>query len=587
MKKPSALKQLYELFTPNERKKALILFILSLLSAFSQAIGVFSIFPFINVLMNPDYITNNATYSYFYDLFNFSSTNYFMIALGFLIFMVMVGSNFLTALTLWFKTRFVFNRNHEMSKRLLEVYLGRDYEFFLTRNTSELAKNILAEVNQLTQNYLISLFEIVISGFVLVFIIIAIIIIDPVVTSIAIAFFGIVYLAINYFVKKGLISRGEKRFEANKERYRMAIEALSSIKTTKILGVENFYLYRYSNNSARFAKYNSYAAVAGQMPKYIIEAIAFGGLVFFMTLQLALGNDVNSLIPVVSVLALAGYRMLPAIQIVFLSASKIYYNRPILDKIYEDTFDFRYHTKVKMKDDSSKIELTNSIILQDVWFSYDSSESKKVLKSINLEIKRGESIGLIGTSGAGKTTLVDIIMGLLIPQSGHIKIDDTIINKSNVHAWQKHIGYVPQVIYLSDDTVANNIAFGIGDSSIDMSKVKKAAELAALDTFIQEELPNGYNTVVGERGIRLSGGQRQRIGLARALYNNPKVLILDEATSALDSNTETAVIEAIENASKNRTVIMIAHRVTTLKNCDYIYKINKGVIESKVIYSNL
>lgn len=573
------LKKLYKVFTPSERKKALILLILSMATAISQAVGVFSIFPFIDVLMQPELIETNAVYSYIYELFNFRSTNVFLTVLGMAVFVIMVGSNGLSILTLWFKTRFVFNRNHAISKRLLEVYLKRDYEFFLGRNTSELSKNILQEVNHLTQKYLIALFEIIINIMILLFIIITILIIEPIVTGIAVLFFGIVYLFTNHFVKNALKKRGEKRLIVNKERFKMANEALSSIKTTKVYGVESFFLNKYAKNSSLFARYNSFSRIAGQMPRFIIEAVAFGALVLFVVVQLLLGNDITSMISVVAVLAFAGYRMLPAVQKVFQSASEIYYNRPILDKVFEDLYDKKHMSKVDFKT-FPPLEFTHSITVNNIEFAYDGSANKKVLKALNLKIEKGQIVGFKGPSGSGKTTLIDILMGLLEPTNGEVLIDETPLKKSLIRSWQAKIGYVPQDIYLSDDTIANNIAFGFGDEKIDCNKVKDVAKIAALDDFIENELEDKYQTIVGERGVRLSGGQKQRIGLARALYKNPEVLVLDEATSALDNETEKSVIKAIENAAKNRTVLMIAHRLTTLEKCDLVYEVNKGILKA-------
>lgn len=578
MKEINSTKKLLSLFSKREKRNAFILLLLSIVSAFFQALGVFSIFPFIDIIIDPAAITNNEFYFFFYQLFKFNSETDFMIFLGIIIFIIMVGSNVLAALTIWYKNKFVFNQNHKMSERLLKNYLEKDYQFFLNRNTSELAKNILDEVNILTQRYLLAIFDVIINGLILLFIVVTIIIVNPVVSLITIISLGIVYFIVNHFIKGGLRKRGIKRREANKERYKMANEALASIKITKVLGVEPFFLNRYSVNSSKFAKYNRYASIAGALPKYIIEAFAFGGLVLYLVVSLSMGSNILEIIPIVSILALGGYRMLPAIQVIYNSVSQIYYNKPILDKIYEDTF-INLKTKKIKTNPNIKIDLTDKITISNLSFSYEGYEDKKILENINLEINKGEVVGFVGRSGAGKTTLIDILMGLLNPSTGNIKIDNNIINETNLKAWQHNIGYVPQEIYLSDDTIANNIAFGTPGDEIDLDLVKNAAKLASLDKFIEEKLELGYDTVVGERGVRLSGGERQRIGLARALYKNPKVLILDEATSSLDNITEKSVLKAIDQASKDRTVIMIAHRLTTLSNCDKIFDMeNKDLI---------
>ena len=574
--KLNTLQKLFRIFTANERKNALILLLLSTTTAFLQALGVFSIFPFIDVLMNPAIIQSNRYYNAIYTGFNFTSTNDFLMFIGIVVFIILVTSNMLSAMTLWFKTRFVFLRNHAMSRRLLKIYLNHDYDFYLTRNTSELSKNILQEVNHLTQHYLMSIFEIITNGLILLFIIITIMIIEPVITLIVIVFFGIIYLVINHYIKNALKKRGEQRFEVNEARFRMAHEALASIKTTKVFGVENFFLHRYSQNSRLFARYNAYSKVASIMPKFIIEATAFGALVLFILVQLALGNDITHIIPLITLLAFAGYRLLPATQKVFASAAELHYNRPILEKIFydmqESTSDHQSTIQPK-----APLSFNQAIELKDLSFAYG-DDNQCVLNNVNLIFPKGAMIGFVGESGSGKTTLIDLVMGLLKPTSGAIVIDDITLNHANTRAWQLNIGYVPQDIYLSDDSIANNIAFGIGKEDIDMARVMTAAKLSAIDTFIETQLPKQYHTVVGERGVRLSGGQRQRIGLARALYKNPDILVLDEATSALDHDTEQLIIDALESAAKNRTVFMVAHRRTTLKKCDVIYEVSQHKI---------
>jgi ATP-binding cassette, subfamily B, bacterial PglK len=384
-----------------------------------------------------------------------------------------------------------------------------------------------------------------------------------------------VYLLIDiYFRKKrrtmAIISR-----ESNFIRYRSANEALLSIKTTKVLNVEDFFINRYAQGATRFARANTFISVLSALPKYLIEAIAFGGLVFFLVFLMILGNDLTYIIPLVSVFALAGYRLLPAIQLIFQSYTNMQYSKPIVDGIHKDFFQtinlIRPEKKINI------MTFNKSILFQKVVFKYN-DENKYIFGPLNLKITKGEMIGFAGTTGAGKTTLVDILMGLLLPKDGSIIVDDTRLTIDNIKSWQKNIGYVPQDIYLSDDTIINNIAFGIRNQNIDLNKVKEAAKLAALDYFIENDLPEKYSTIVGDRGIRLSGGQKQRIGLARALYFNPPILILDEATSSLDGKTEDAVLSAIEQVAQERTVIMIAHRLTSLKKCHRIYILENGKV---------
>jgi ATP-binding cassette subfamily C protein len=588
MVKNSFLKKLYEIFTPRERMQSALIFIASLVTAFAQAFGVASIFPFINVVMNPDIVQQNKWLALIYNKLHFSDINSFIFFLGLSVFLIVIASSIISAITTWGKTRFTLGKNHSLSRRLLTVYLSQPYEFFLQKNSSELGKNVLSEINQLTSQLLISLFDIIINGLMVVVILGMLFMVDVTVTIGAIIFLGGSYGIINYFVKNKLRKTGQERLNANKGRFRMANEALSSIKTTKIMGIESFFLNNYSNFSWKFARLNVFAHVIGEVPRYLLEAVAFGGIIFFVIFMIARGERVIDFVPLLSLYAFAAYRTLPALNRLFGAMTRVYYNTAIVDKIYEDMIGIEPQKKPTLKTGTAKGELSfnKSIKLQNIKFSYQDS-SIPVINGINLSIPKNNMIGFVGPTGCGKTTLVDIILGLLTPQKGEIIVDNLEINDTNLIAWQRKIGYVPQEIYLSDDSVKKNIAFGLEEKDISIKQVQQAARIAALDNFVENELPKKYNTIIGERGVRLSGGQRQRIGLARALYRNPEVLVLDEATSSLDGITEEIVLKAIQSAAKSRTVIMIAHRLNTLKDCTWIYILEKGQIVGQGTYQGL
>ncbi len=588
MNQKSFLKKLYEIFTPRERMQAMMVFFASLATAFVQAFGVASIFPFINVVMNPDIVGQNKWLSLLYNKGHFTSINYFILFLGIAIFLIVIFSGTISAITTWAKTRFTLGKNHSLSRRLLTVYLNQPYEFFLQKNSSELSKNILSEVNQLTSQLLMALFDILINGLMVVVILSMLFIVDVSVTIGAIIFLSGSYGIINYFIKNKLKEIGRERLEANRGRFRMVNESLSSIKTTKIMGLESYFLDNYSYFSWRFARYNVFASVVGEIPRYLLEAVAFGGIVSFVIFMIIRGDKTLEFIPLLSLYAFAAYRIIPALNRLFNSTATVYYNIAIVDKIYEDMIEIVPPKILLPKPDATKLELSfnKTIKLQNISFSYQDS-SCEVINNINFTIPKNSMIGFAGPTGCGKTTLVDIILGLLKPQKGNIMVDDIEINDENIIAWQRKIGYVPQEIYLSDDTISKNIAFGVPDEEISDEQIQYVAQSAAIESFIENELPQKYNTVIGERGIRLSGGQRQRIGLARALYRNPEVLVLDEATSSLDGTTEEHVLKAIQSAAHTRTVIMIAHRLNTLKECDQIYILEKGRIIGQGKYEEL
>ena len=581
------IEKLGQIFTKRERQHAWIILILSLLAGLSQSVGIVSILPFINVLLDPDIIFENGFLTWAYETLGFTRALYFLMFLGGIVAVALVGSNMIAALNILAKERFVHQRNHRLSVKLLSKYLYNPYQYFLKHNSNELSKNVLAEVNILTTGYLMSLMHIVTQGTMLVFIIVTILIVDFVASSVAILIFGALYGTVMLTLRQKLKTRGRLVREENKKRYRYTNEALTSFKTTKVIQAEPYFIEAYTQSSQAFARHNVFAKVVGQLPRFLIEAVAMGGLMLFVITQLALGREIESLAPVVAVLGLAGYRMLPALQTVFQHATNLQYTRPVLDRIFEDiTEDYAQPPEAQTVVNVEPMNFKKAITIVNAHFQYELGNGP-VIKGIDLVIPKYQIIGLVGATGSGKTTLVDVLMGLLELQEGVLKIDGETITSDNVKAWQKNIGYVPQDIYLTDDTLARNIAFGVAVEDIDMDRIRDVARIASLHEFIEEELPHQYDTFVGERGVRLSGGQRQRIGIARALYRDPSVLILDEATSALDGTTEAAVLKAMTDAAKERTVIMVAHRLNTLIDCDVIYLLSKGMIVASGDYETL
>ena len=364
----------------------------------------------------------------------------------------------------------------------------------------------------------------------------------------------------------------------------MAIsEAFGAAKEVKMGGLEEAYTKRFTRSAKNFALAQTYSTVIASTPRFILEAIAFGGVILIILYLMSQTGSFGGAVPIISLYVFAGYRLMPALQKIYASITLLTFVSATLEKL---TNDFQNLNPIFEKNDSEVLPLNKNIELKKIHFNYPNS-SRTALKDISLLIPSKSSVGLIGATGSGKTTTVDIILGLLEPQKGTLEIDNKIITKHNLRSWQKSIGYVPQQIFLSDDTIAANIAFGVRPKDIKFDAVEKAAKIANLHQFIMDDLPKQYQTVIGERGVRLSGGQRQRIGIARALYNNPQALILDEATNALDNHTEDAVMDAINSLSKNITIIIIAHRLKTVKNCDIIFKFEKGRLVSQGSYDKV
>ena len=579
------LVKLNRLFNKKEKRQLFFIMGVVLMMSIFQALGIASIFPFISLVMNPDVVFENEKLLWVFNFFHFSDVRSFTITVGFLMLGIIVIGNLISALAVWLKNRFIWQKNHDLSTALLQRYLSFPYSYFLSRNSADLGKNVLSEVQDLTRSFMIPVLEIL-TDLVLVFLIfLVLMVVSPLAAFIIFfvfcVFYGVIYQS---GLRAKLKSRGSLRLKENTGRFKSVSEALGGIKDIKVLGREKFFLDKFTRHSLEFSNLLSWNATVGQLPRYFIEIISFGGIIIFILLLMLSGKNILQIIPMVSFFAFAGYRLMPILNKIFHAFTQLQFNRSVLDKIHKDLHDSVIDYQ------NSEIEVENisferRISFNHVSFSYPGME-KPVFKGITLSIEKNTSVAIVGPTGSGKTTFVDILLGLLNPTEGEIKIDDISIDGNNVRAWQKKIGYVPQHIYLSDSSIKHNIAFGFPDDLIDMGKVKKAAAIANIHDFI-EALSDGYNAIVGERGIRLSGGQRQRVGIARALYNDPDVLVFDEATSALDGVTEDAVLKAIDNIAKLKTMIIVAHRLTTVRKCDMIYMLDGGCIEACGIYEEL
>lgn len=576
------------LLSVSERRELYWLFAAMTLMAIIEVASVGSIMPFMTAVANPDLVVSNKWLGMLYDFFHFESKNSFLLFLGTLVLVILILSNTTTALITWWIFRYSWNRNHSLANRLFAMYLSEPYVFFLNRNTSELTKNILDEVLLIVTGILNSSLMVFKGGVVIVFVCTLLLVMDPLLAFIVSMTLGSSYIFLFHASSKVLHRIGRERAESNVKRFKYVNEALGGIKVLRVLGRERFFLDQFSEHSLRVSNNFAQKLTIAQLPRYAFEVIAFGGVLIIILYFLATEKDVEQIIPMLALYAFAGYRLMPSMQTVFDKAANLRYTMPSLNILYDEIINSRAHSEVKLlHEDSFDFKLENEgIRLKDVSFSYPEQESP-VLTKLNIFIPVNQTVGLVGATGSGKTTIIDIILGLLNPTEGELLVDDLQINTSNISKWQKQIGYVPQDIFLTDESVTRNIAFGIVDSEINKDAVINAAKVANLHEFITNELPESYDTVVGERGVRISGGQKQRIGIARALYHDPNVLILDEATSALDGVTEEAIMQAINDLSHKKTIIMIAHRLTTLQECDEIFVLEQGDIVAKGTYQNL
>jgi ATP-binding cassette, subfamily B, bacterial PglK len=570
-------KKLLYFLSPHERKRAGLLLIMILIMALLDTIGVASILPLIAVLANPSVVETNIYLNKMFQassMFGVESTQHFLFFLGALVFVILISSISFKALTTYAQVRFIEMRQYTVGKRLIEAYLQQPYSWFLNRNSADLGKTILSEVGQVIASGIGPFLELIARSLIVFLLITLLIIIDPKLALIVGISLGVAYYLIFNFTRAYLNRVGGERLKNNEMRFRSISEAFGAAKEVKVGGLEQIYIKRFSDPAESFAKINSSVAVISSLPRYFLEAVAFGGILIIILYLMAKTDDFNNVLPIISLYVFAGYRLLPALQQVYASFTQLTFIGPAVDKLYDDVKNLK---PINSNQNQGSISLNKTITLKNVFYDYPNS-SRTTIKGINLSIPAKTTVGLVGATGSGKTTTVDIILGLLEVQKGTLEVDDQIITKQNSRAWQRSIGYVPQHIFLSDDTVAANIAFGIDQKNINQAAVEKASKIANLHEFVIDELSEQYQTIIGERGIRLSGGQRQRIGIARALYNNPRVLILDEATSSLDNETEKAVMDAVNNLGKNITIILIAHRLNTVKNCDIIFKLDKGQI---------
>lgn len=584
------IRQLVVLFSPREKKQALVLTLGMIVMAMLEVIGIGFVLPFMAILVSPNVIYQHKKLTWVYNSLHFTSEHHFLFFVGVLVFIVLILTNAYSALLSWLSLKFGYARAYTLSRRLLKKYLDKPYMFFLNNNTSELSKNVLAEVDVVISAVLIPCMLLLSKAFAIVFIVGLLIFINPMLALVMMVVLGSAYVILFSIVKKKLMVISGERVNEQRDRFKSVSEAFGGIKDVKFLGVENIFLERYSASAKQLIDYNASGNVIAQIPRYALESIAFGGFLLIVLYFLATKSNFSQVMPLMALYAFAGYRLMPALQALFTNWAQVRSCTGVLDLLYREllTEEASYNNDIKIEgiDTDTNFSFHRGFSLRDISFTYP-RVTDEVIHNLNLLIEQNTTIGLVGSTGAGKTTLVDIILGLLWPQKGAIFVEDLKVTQNNLAAWQKNLGYVPQHIFLCDDTIESNIAFGVPIEEIDHDAVENAAKIANLHNFIVTETPKGYQTVVGERGIRLSGGQRQRIGIARALYRDPEILILDEATSALDGITEDAVLDAIHCLSHKKTIIIIAHRLSTVQTCDVIYMLEKGNVVAQGTYQHL
>jgi len=547
-----------------------------------QVIGIFSILPFLALAANPEQALESQPAQQIQQMMPFINEGNIIFWAGMATLFFLLGSGVANLLTDYEKARYAQFTGQRIAVRLLRNYAYSPYQFHLLTNSAALTKKVHNDVQTFMIGVLLPSLE-AISRVINVFLIVLLLLfVAPGPTLAAVLCFASV-MAILLGGFRGYLSRSsQERNKLIKERYESALQLLTGIKPVMVHQCQAFFINRFQNAFFKNAKLDSQLVFVKSMPRYLLESIAFSGVVGIVLFLDSSTGNLTEVLPLLGFFALAGYRILPSLNMIYSQITEVQSRAFTIDSLREDLHFSRQPEDVS----TDLLKLKSTISFENVSFSYSQRE-RIALNAVSLKIAKGNRVGIVGSSGSGKSTLIDLLLGLHQPASGKIIIDDDILTETNISGWRKIIGYVPQEIFITDDTVRRNIALGVSDAQIDDDEVRQAAEIAQIHSFIETQLPNGYETIVGEHGARLSGGQRQRIALARALYRNPQVLVFDEATSALDSATEKALMDAVAQLPSDMTVIMVAHRLSTIKQCDRIFVLDKGHLVAEGQYDEL
>ncbi|MGB5260814.1 MAG: ATP-binding cassette domain-containing protein [Gammaproteobacteria bacterium] len=585
---PGIARQIRALLTARERLRFSHLVLAALVMTVLELVGIGAIVGFMGVLAQPDLVFENRWLNRLYTALGFDDAHQFILVFGFTLLLIYLLRNLFAAFMVWLQLRFVWGTLRSLSNKLLEMYIYSPYQFFLTRNTAEIQRNLLSEMNQIVNGVMLPATRLITQSIMAVCILVLLFWNDPVLAGAITLLFGGAYAWVYFGFRQRLSTIGSRRVAANKLRFKTLSEALNGIREVRMSGREQSFIDSFSQALGGFTRQMIAGGLIAQLPKYLMESLAIGGILGITLYIVGVKQTMQEIIPVATLYAVAAYRILPAFQQITQALAALQFNRKSLNVISRDLALADEHPGAAQIREIRKQPVTckDSIRLQDVSFRYPGAETNAV-ERLTLTIHKNTSTGLVGTTGAGKSTLADVVLGLLIPQSGRVMIDQTPITEQTAPAWQIHTGYVPQQIFLTDDTIARNIAFGFKPDDIDHEALVEAARMAHIHEFVTEELPDGFDTVVGERGIRLSGGQRQRIAIARALYHKPELLVFDEATNALDGATEAIIRQSVRELAGTKTLLIIAHRLNTVKDCDVIHVLEHGRIIASGRYEEL
>ncbi len=573
------LKQINYIFNRKQKIHLIAIAIIIVIGSLLETIGVTVIIPFVNAIMYPEKMQKNQYVQWLYQFLGLKNNQQLIVSLALLMIIIYIFKNIYMMIMYNLQYRFVYNNQRKLATKMIHCYMDEPYNFHLSHNSAELIHNLVVDVD----TFFVTILNTIMfcTEFAVSFVLLVLLIVTDKTITIVVGAFGAIFIAL--FLKKfqkKTTELGKKRRYHEIRTTQWAQQAFGGIKQTKIVKREDYFLQNYDYDYKQFAESRRKAATYGAIPKPMMETVSVIALLGVISGKIMMGVDAEYFVPTLSVFALAVFRIMPSISKLLAYLNTIVFDKSSINALYHDMKSLEEVQKKQSNEKKDAVLATDyqfnkEISFQNIYFKYQNTD-RYVLENAEIVIPKNKSIALIGPSGAGKTTLADIILGILPIENGMIRIDDQNIQGASIN-WNGMIGYIPQSIYLMDDTIRKNVAYAIDEKNIDENKVWKALEEAQLKEYV-EGLDEGLDTYIGEGGIRLSGGQRQRIGIARVLYDDPEILVFDEATSALDTDTEAAVMEAIDNLNGKKTMIIIAHRLTTIKNCDYVYEVkNKKV----------
>lgn len=570
----SIIQQFLAILTKKFKIRFIFNFIAILIASLLETFSISLLLPFVQAILNPEKLMQNKYVKIIVDLLNIKSTNSFILAISLFVIAFFILKNLYQILCRYWQNKFRADLQVNISERILTSYMNRPYSFFVDHNSSELLRNVINDSGSLTYS-VESLFTIFTTLFIITFMSIFLIITDA---TIALGLCGsaiLVLIGPVFFIGKPLRKMGEKYRILEVECFKWCNQAFQGIKEIIVTKKEDYFTNQYTTTYKKKNKLDVKRTVIEYIPSRLIEGVCISALILIVCMSIINGNAVSDvMISKLAVFAMAAFRIMPTVSSLSHNINSLIHQSVALEAVYHSIEDSKVYINRKGND---KIDFNKDIVLEDLSFAYPQNKSKMILNKASATIKMGDAIGIKGSSGAGKTTCVDLILGLLEPDEGKILIDNNELSYNNINSWLDKISYVPQTAYLIDDTIRANIAFGIPEKEIDENRVEIAMKEAMLYDYVSS-LPEKEMTVVGERGVQMSGGQRQRLSIARALYTNPSIIIFDEATSALDEITEKEIMESIDNLIGQKTLIIIAHRLSTLKKCNKIFEVGEGKI---------